>query len=317
MLNLGKQIGNNDLEQRHRWKKLGHVYQPSGHLEWARTHAANPTAEHVKDDTYRIYFSTRDEKNRSSIGYVVIDLKEPQNIIEEAQQPVLGPGELGMFDDCGASIGCIVQVGEKRYLYYMGWNLAVTVPWKNAIGLAISKSQDQPFERYSTFPVVPLNETDPYTISYPWVSMEGRQFRMWYGSNLKWGPVKEDMLHILKYAESQDGINWQRDNKIIVGADSPAEYAMCRPCVVKAEDLYWMWFCSRGDKYRLHLAKSRDGVSWTRLGQDTGIDVSESGWDSDMIEYPCIFDHNDKRYLLYCGSAYGKTGFGLAVFEKD
>lgn len=300
----------------YRWKKLGRIYQPSGQLDWARSHAANPTPEHVEKDLYRIYFSTRDERNRSSIGYVVIDLKEPQNILSEAIEPVLGPGELGMFDDCGASIGCILPVGEKRYLYYMGWNLAVTVPWKNAIGLAISAGPNRPFILCSTFPIVPLDETDPYTISYPWVSIESERFRMWYGSNLRWGPVKRDMLHILKYAESKDGITWKRDNKIIVDANQPEEYAMCRPCVLKDQDCYRMWFCSRGETYRIQVAQSSDGVHWTRLGKDPGIDVSDSGWDSEMIEYPCVFDHQSERYMLYCGSAFGKTGFGIAKLER-
>jgi hypothetical protein len=220
-----------------------------------------------------------------------------------------------MFDDCGASIGCITRVGEARYLYYMGWNLSVTVPWKNAIGLAVSESPDMPFKRYSTFPIVPLDETDPYTISYPWVTIENGLFRMWYGSNLKWGREKRDMLHIIKYAESDDGIHWQRRNQIVINSESPAEYAICKPCVLKDGDTHWMWFCSRGAKYRIHLAKSSDGIKWERLGKDPGIDVSETGWDSDMIEYPSVFEHKGRRYLLYSGNEFGKNGFGMAVAE--
>jgi predicted GH43/DUF377 family glycosyl hydrolase len=299
-----------------RWTKLGRLYQPSGQKEWAKSYAANPTAEHIKDDLFRIYFSTRDDKNRSSIGSVVIDLKEPGRILEEAADPVLSPGELAMFDDSGASIGCIINVGDARFLYYMGWNLSVTVPWKNALGLAISEAPGKPFIRYSRFPIIDLNEIDPYTISYPWVIQEGNKFRMWYGSNLKWGPVKTDMLHILKYAESSDGIKWDRPDRIVINSENPAEYAICRPTVLHENDLYSMWFCSRGDKYRIHLAESTDGLNWTRKGQDRRIDVSKEGWDSEMIEYPCVFKHNDKRYLLYAGNTFGRTGFGMAVLER-
>ncbi len=35
-----------------------------------------------------------------------------------------------------------------------------------------------------------------------------------------------------------------------------------------------------------------------------------------MICYPFIFDHKGKRYMLYNGNDYGKTGFGLAVLEN-
>jgi len=299
------------------WRKLGRIYQPSGNYEWARAYAANPTAEYIDGDMFRIYFSTRDDKNRSSIGSIVIDLKEPARVLDEASDPILAPGDLAMFDDSGASIGCIVKVGEARFLYYMGWNLSVTVPWKNSLGLAISEAPGKPFVRYSRFPIIDLNEVDPYTISYPWVMQEGDKFRMWYGSNLKWGPVKSDMLHVLKYAESSDGIRWDRSNKIVIDSTGPGEYAICRPTVLYEDGAYHMWFCSRGITYRIHRARSSDGMTWKREGQDPGIDVSGDGWDSEMIEYPCVFKHREQRYLLYAGNNYGRTGFGMAVADGE
>ena len=299
-----------------KWRKLGQVFRPSGQLAWARSHAANPTPEHLEGDIFRIYFSARDAKNRSSIGSVIVELKETMRVLEVPGEPVLPPGELAMFDDCGASIGCIVQIGQTRYLYYMGWSLAVTVPWKNAIGLAVSDSLSGPFRRWSRFPIVPLDETDPYTISYPWVMKEEGKYRMWYGSNLRWGAEKKDMLHVIKYAESTDAIHWAKTDKVVIDSTSAFENAICKPCVVKDPDCYRMWFCSRGDKYRIQDAISKDGTNWQRLGQDKGIDVSFDGWDSDMIEYPAVFDHNERRYLLYCGNDFGATGFGLAVQES-
>jgi hypothetical protein len=56
--------------------------------------------EPIDHDLFRIYFSNRDEKNRSSIGFVEIVTK----ILRETGTPVLGPGDLAMFDDSGASI---------------------------------------------------------------------------------------------------------------------------------------------------------------------------------------------------------------------
>ena len=48
-----------------------------------------------------------------------------------------------------------------------------------------------------------------------------------------------------------------------------------------------------------------------------GISVSEYGWDSETVEYPCVFNHNNDRYMLYNGNGYGITGFGIAVLEQD
>ena len=34
-----------------------------------------------------------------------------------------------------------------------------------------------------------------------------------------------------------------------------------------------------------------------------------------MVEYPCVFDWNGRRFMLYNGNDYGRTGVGLAVLE--
>ena len=298
------------------WRKLGLVYAPDGRKPWMLRYAANPTPEWIDGNRFRIYFSSRDDRNRSSIAFVELDITDPTAILHEADEPVLSPGEPGMFDDSGASIGCLVNVGTQRYLYYMGWHLTVVVPWQNAMGLAISDGPGQPFRRVSRFPIVPLDEVDPYTISYPWVRYEDGRFRMWYGSNLAWGAEKQDMRHVIKYAESDDGIRWTRPGTIAVDFGRPDEYAICRPCVANEGRRLRMWFCARGPSYRIWEATSSDGVAWDRR-DDVSLDVSSTGWDSEMVEYPCVFDHAGTRYLLYCGNGYGRTGFGLAVAEPQ
>ena len=132
--------GHDGEGQAMKWTKLGRIYVPDGSLPWARAYAANPVAEQFDDKLFRIYFSTRDEQNRSSIGFVEIDIRNPSQFLRAPPIPVLAPGDLAMFDDSGASIGCIVPVGQRRYLYYMGWHLTVTVPWQNALGIAIAKA---------------------------------------------------------------------------------------------------------------------------------------------------------------------------------
>ena len=52
------------------------------------------------------------------------------------------------------------------------------------------------------------------------------------------------------------------------------------------------------------------------MDDKVGIDVSESGWDSEMIEYPYVFNHKSKKYMVYNGNGYGINGIGLAVFEE-
>ena len=76
-----------------------------------------------------------------------------------------------------------------------------------------------------------------------------------------------------------------------------------------------MWYCYRGDAYRIGYAESADGVEWVRRDDLAGITASEHGWDSQMVAYPCVFDCDGARYMLYNGDGYGRTGIGLAVEE--
>lgn len=299
-----------------RWKKLGLVFAPDKNHDWMVSHAAVPFADHVEGDLYSVYFSTRDSKNRSYTGYITIDLKEPQRVLEISAEPVLSPGEIGTFDDSGTMLSWITRVNDTRYLYYIGWNLGVTVPFRNSIGLAIG-NKDQRFEKRHG-PIVDRGFFDPCFVASSCVIFESGLWRMWYLSCIKWAIVEGKPRHWyhLKYAESADGINWVRNGAVCIDFKSPDEYAISRPSVLKENGVYKMWFSYRGSSYRIGYAESVDGIVWTRKDEEAGIDISASGWDSEMIEYPFVFVHKGNRYMLYNGNGYGKTGFGIAVQQE-
>lgn len=280
------------------------------------SHAANTVVDHLGGDEFRAYFSCRDKDNRSHIAYVDFDLTT-QKVLRIADKPILAPGRVGTFDDSGVSLSCLRNIGGRKFLYYLGWNLGVTVPWRNSIGLAIFNEQTNAFERVSEAPILDRSHVDPFSISYPFVLQEGGLFRMWYGSNLDWGPDQKQMAHIIKYAESPDGIHWTPTGRICLNFESPDEYAMSRPYVIKENGKYRMWYSFRGQSYRIGYAESKDGLEWTRKDAQVGITVSPSGWDSEMVEYPFLFEHQGHRYMTYNGNAYGKTGFGLARLVED
>ena len=80
-----------------------------------------------------------------------------------------------------------------------------------------------------------------------------------------------------------------------------------------------MWYSVRSHSrgYRLGYAESRDGVQWERRDSEVGIDVSESGWDSEMIHCGWIQEAWGRTYLFYNGNDYGATGFGVAVLRSS
>ena len=77
-----------------------------------------------------------------------MELGSRPRVLDVSSVPVLSPGELGCFDDSGAILSWITPNGKNRHMYYVGWNRGVTVPFRNALGLAIS-SDGQPFQRYA------------------------------------------------------------------------------------------------------------------------------------------------------------------------
>jgi hypothetical protein len=133
---------------------------------------------------------------------------------------------------------------------------------------------------------------------------------------------KPEPLYEIKYAHSTDGINWVRPNITCI---PPAEKYQCtaRPAVIIEDGKYKMWFTYRGsfdyrdgkESYRIGYAESEDGINWNRNDAQSGIEFSDSGWDSTMQTYPSVIVANNKKILFYNGNGFGKTGIGFAVWE--
>jgi hypothetical protein len=302
-----------------RWEKLGRVFCPDGKIDWMGTHAAVPIAESLGGDLFRLYFSSRDQEGRSHTGYVVIDLNRPQQILDLSRHPVLSPGAPGEFDDSGAMATWLAAAPDgRKFLYYIGWNLGVTVPFRNSLGLAIG-NESPSFERAFSGPILDRTRHEPHFCASCCVIPGDDLWRMWYLSCTGWsieGGKPQHHYHI-KYAESVDGIEWRREGLVAIDYASASEYAISRPTVIRENGLWRMWFSCRGDAYRIAYAESIDGRRWDRFSGPVGIDVSPRGWDDKMIEYPFVFEHHHQLFMLYNGNDYGRTGFGLARLCQD
>jgi hypothetical protein len=298
-----------------RFEKRGLLFELPRDLGWAVSHAAIPTPDRLDDGSYHIYYSARDTAKRASIGRFRVKIEgDALNVVEVERSPVLGLGELGTFDDAGVTVSCVVRNAARTYLYYTGWSLGVSVPFYMFAGLAISDDGGTTFRRVSNAPLLERNDVDPYLTASPWVVVENGRWRMWYVSCSRWEPRPGGPRHFyhIRYAESDDGIRWEREGRVAIDYADDAEYALARPFVFKTNGGYEMWFSKRGPGYRLASAGSTDGLIWQR-GARPLLDVSAAGWDSEMVAYAAAIRSDGRLFLLYNGNGYGANGIGYAV----
>jgi hypothetical protein len=241
-----------------------------------------------------------------------------RELVSICDKPVFEYGPANSFYSHGVSIGNCYETEGRRYILFMGWQIPPGEHWHGQIGrLVLEKNFSVQID--SDEPFMNTDFTDPVSLSYPWV-LRGRDgfYRMWYGSTVTWDTGNGEMLHVVNHAISADGHKWQRRGLSVPYKLGQAQ-AFSRPTVVgDASGEYHMWFSYRGgggQKYRIGYASSQDCERWDLRIDQAGIDVSLSGWDSEMIEYPFVFDHKSERFLLYNGNGYGHTGFGLATLE--
>lgn len=301
-----------------KWEKLGLIYDPrvQGRHPKLLSHAANPLAVHLEADVYRIFYSGRDQLNKSSVGAVDIDIIQRRIVIDHSK-PFFEHGPKGSFYADGVSIGNCYSASGRHYMLFMGWQAPDDGHWRGDIGRLIVRP-DLSLELDKTTPFIAANETDPISLSYPWVmeADHNNGYQMWYGSTKTWDAGNGEMIHVINYALSDDGHQWRRKGLAVPYEIGKAQ-AFSRPTIANNKaGGFDMWFSYRsgaGETYRIGYASYTNEDGWELALDNAGIDVSTGGWDSEMIEYPFVFDHADQRYMLYNGNGYGKSGFGLAA----
>ena len=298
-----------------KWKKLGCLFNVCNLSPKLLSHASNPLALHLKANVFRVFYSGRDCSNKSSVGFVDLDVCL-RRVVSVCDTPIAGFGTPGSYYSHGISVGCSIELGEKHQLLFMGWQIPDGEHWFGEIG-SLSLSSEMNAAEVEPLALMTRDDEDPISLSYPWVIYDGGSYKMWYGSTVSWETKNGEMLHVIKYATSKDGNNWKRQG-IAIPYEIGVAQAFSRPTVIKQRSGYHMWFSYRsgsGTKYRIGYAFSYDGVVWERKYK-SGIDVSDDGWDSEMVCYPFVFEHKGEIYMLYNGNGYGESGFGLAVLQE-
>jgi len=308
------------------WIKRGLVFCPQQNRDWNQSHAQLPIVDPLSEQVWRIYYSCRDRANNSRFSYIEVQAGKPEHVLRIAEQPLLQLGDLGSFDESGQMCVSVVGQAGVKYLYYAGWSEKRHVPYHNAIGLAISHDDGVTFRKYAPGPLLDSRPFEPYFSGTACVRIENGVWRMWYQSCTRWQLIKDrpEPFYHIKYAESDDGIHWHREGRIAIDYKDSSEAGICSASILLEGQVYKMWYCfrqgedyrhDRSRSYRIGYAESNDGISWQRMDDQASIDVSENGWDSEMLAYPNVISHRGRKYLFYNGNGFGRCGFGYAIQE--
>jgi len=315
-----------------KWKKLGRVFNPKEveGRSWLKEFAQAPSVL-IFDHFIRVYFSCRPlpDQNGQYISYTAyVDLNRDNlfEIIDLSKKPVLELGELGTFDEFGTYPASVIRIGEEVWAYYGGWTRCESVPFNVAIGLAISRDNGTTFRKFGTGPLLSYSVHEPFVLSGPKIRKFNNLWYLWYIAGKKWivAEARPEPVYKIRMATSRDGIHWIKSDQDLIESKVEEDEAQASPDVFFHAGKYHMFFAYRYSThyrgkekgYRIGYAASDDLVHWARDDRQAGIDVSEEGWDSEMVAYPHVFELDHEIYLLYLGNEVGKYGFGLARLES-
>lgn len=303
------------------WNKLGLIIRPLAGSNWHHSHCQLPVADPQGDDVFRVYYAARNTENISQVGYcdVYVDAEKMScEIIYQTPAPVLCPGNIGTFDQFGVFPASLVNVGNEKYLYYVGWVRGYTAPlFYASIGLAVSTDNGVSFSKHLDVPVMDRGQFDPCLVTSPNIFIEGDTWRMTYVSGVEWKLMdgKLQSRYHIKYADSENGLDWKREGVVAIDFASPSETNIARSSVIRENGIYKMWYgyVSEGKGYRLGYAESPDCIHWNRMDHLAEAGLKINDYDADMRCYPNVLLHKGRKLMFYNGNSYGREGVCLAI----
>ncbi|MGE3313796.1 MAG: hypothetical protein AB7O26_01685 [Planctomycetaceae bacterium] len=302
------------------WEKKGLVIPPDPRSRW-RSHLAGMACVHKQRNGYRAYLAgSCASTSAMSIGWVV--LSDDFEIVQESPEAIVSPRS-GNFDDRGTLAPFVVRVDDQTlYMYYVGWTQGGPLELRMEPGLAISNDDGATWQRPVEGSFMPKDAHDPHGIGTVCVLIdEPGRWRMWYTSiqpPVDFNGQKVTNRYFIKHAESADGIHWHKPpNNTALDIDGRS--IASKPMIVREPDGMRMFYSFKQahsnrllpDEYRICEAHSMYGRMW--YDQGVVLDVSASGWDSEMVEYAWVIPQGDEYLMFYSGNGFGATGTGLAI----
>lgn len=309
-----------------KWQKKGFICSSETiDLPWYKKNTMVPLPYLIDSKRLRIFVTMCDAQNVGRIGYVDVAPENPSEILDYSRKPILDVGEPGSFSDNGVLTSSLLELGGDLYLYYSAYQATQKVPYLIFSGVAISKDRGETFANITRAPILDRVNSEIFMRSSPIVIKELSGYSVWYTSDARRGWITADdklrPCYDVKRLAVERPTDWPRmQGKTCIELLGEDEYGIAKPTIWKENGLYKAIYATRSVSrgYRLGYAESFDGIQFERKDGQVGIDVSDNGWDSEMITFPERYSHQERTFLFYCGNHYGMAGMGYAeLIDKD
>lgn len=307
-----------------KWEKKGLICSSKTlDLIWYKKNTMIPLPYLIHSKCLRIYLTMCDENCIGRVGFIDVEPSNPSNIISYSKKPILDIGRKGSFSEKGIVTSSLFKYNNKIYLFYSAYQSSKKVPYLVFSGVAESKDGGTTFINLSRRPLLERINDETSIRSSPLLYRDKKRLHVLYSSNTKkgWKNINGKLQphYDIKQIFVKNPIDWQnQEGKTCICLKKKDEYGLTKPTFWKENGLYKLIYAIRSVSkgYRLGYAESTDGLSYKRRDHLVGIDVSKTGWDSEMITFPERFTHRNKTFLFYCGNQYGLAGMGYAELVK-
>lgn len=211
---------------------------------------------------------------------------------EARKEPVLARGVKGEWDSADALNPSVVRRGSSYFNFYSGfdgktWHTGAAsspdgIVWKK-MGRTIS----------------PAGWEGTYWATNGAALVAGDEFLYWYQAG--------GLTPRIAFARSADGLEWKKHPTAVLGLGprgSWDERGVADPYVVRYGSFFYMYYLGqdRARRQRLGVARSADGIHWTRLRSNPILELGEDGaFDENGLGEPAVWYSNGSYWMLYTG----------------
>lgn len=302
------------------WHDYGVIFEVKSISNWIASHAYVPTAILLKDKI-RVFVAFLDPNKIGRLGYVDVNLKNPEKVIDYSPEPLLCDSDGDMFDSAGVTPLCALREQDHIKLYYAGWKSITGTSERYTLftGLAIGDENANRFVRYSNRPIINGREKNENIRTAGQVLKIDNNYFSFVATQKGQREIKGKSVPIydLEYATSYDGKVWGNEQTRVFSHEIGKILGYGRSAIWKNKhNVFEGLFSVRGwdgGYTDLVYSTSPDGISWAPLENSHRSFLAKDTCDlQSEVAFPSVISLNNRLYMFYNGDGFGEEGLRLA-----